>query len=251
MNTSRFNRLLLPLVFAGALLGQNGTDEDRDVSWKQLVPNILEDQKHIWTLPVRLGEGRDWLATTVVVGTTGGLVVADPHISGYFRSHDTFNSFNNAMSGSVSAAITAAPPVAMLGIGMLRHDEKMTKTALLIGEAVADVQTIQVVFKGATGRLRPTDVPKGNLSDSWNDRSGFDRFHSSFPSGHALSAFAVATVISHRYREHRWVPIAAYGVATVIGFSRVSQGAHFASDVFMGAALGYTVARFSVLPSQR
>src|SRR5206468_11780821 len=100
-------------------------------------------------------------------------------------SHEpTYHEFNNVFSGGVTAAVTAAPPVAMLAVGMLRHDRKMTKTSLLVGEAVADVQVIQVVLKGATGRLRPTDVPKGNLSDSWNDRSGFDRFHSSFPSGH-------------------------------------------------------------------
>lgn len=245
MKKLRFIAFFLPLSL---LLGQTTTEEERDVSWKKLVPNILEDQKHMWTLPVRLAEGRDWLATTVVVGTTGGLVVADPHISGYFRSNQTtYHSFGNALSGGVTAAVTAGPPVALLAFGMLRHDDKMTKTALLAGEAVADVQVIQLVFKPITGRLRPADVPKGNLSDSWNDRTGFDRFHSSFPSGHALSAFAVATVISRRYREHRWVPFVAYGVASAIGFSRISEGAHFTSDVFMGAALGYTVARFSVL----
>ena len=243
---------MLPLVAITAISAQSA-DEDRDVTWKKLIPNILEDQKHIWTLPARLGDrkGRDWLASTVVVATTAGLVVADPHISGYFRSHETtYDGFNNLFSGGVTAAVTAAPPVAMLAFGMLRHDQKMTKTSLLVAEAVADVQVIQVVFKGATGRLRPTDVPKGNLSDSWNDRSGFDRFHSSFPSGHELTAMAVATVISHRYKQHRWVPILSYGIAGAIGVTRVAQGAHFTSDVFMGAALGYTVARFSVLPKR-
>jgi membrane-associated phospholipid phosphatase len=251
VKTLRYKRLLLALFAATTIFGQS-IGEDRDVSWKKLVPNILQDQKHIWTLPARLaeGDGRDWLASTVVVATTGGLVVADPHISGYFRSHEsTFHDLNNAFSGGVTAAITAAPPVAMLAFGMLRHDQKMTKTSLLVAEAVADVQVIQVVFKGATGRLRPTDVPHGNLSDSWNDRSGFNRFQSSFPSGHELTAMAVATVISHRYKEHRWVPILSYGIAGAIGFTRVAQGAHFTSDVFMGAALGYTVARFSVLPN--
>jgi len=32
------------------------TDEDRDISWKKLVPNILEDQKSIWSFPHKLSE---------------------------------------------------------------------------------------------------------------------------------------------------------------------------------------------------
>jgi hypothetical protein len=68
------------LACTGVVLSQNpstGADEDRDVSWKKLVPNILEDQKHIWTFPLRLGQGLDVLPTVAVLGTTAGLVVAD------------------------------------------------------------------------------------------------------------------------------------------------------------------------------
>jgi membrane-associated phospholipid phosphatase len=57
----------------------------------------------------------------------------------------------------------------------------------------------------------------------------------------------VATVIAHRYGRHRWVPFVAYGAATLIGFSRVTTQAHFPSDVFLGAALGFAVAQFDVL----
>jgi membrane-associated phospholipid phosphatase len=241
----------LMLVGSCVLFAQAPPDEDRDVGWKTLIPNILQDQKHMWSFPARLAQGQDWLPTGIVLGSTAGLVVADPHISGYFRSHETFHGFNRALPGSVTAGMTAAVPISLLAAGLLRHDEKMKRTALLAGEAVADVELVQVVFKGATGRLRPADVPRGNLSDSWSDRSAFSRFQSSFPSGHALSAFAVATVVAHRYRQHRWVPFAAYGIASAIGFSRVSQGAHFSSDVLMGAALGYTITRFSVLRHRR
>jgi membrane-associated phospholipid phosphatase len=57
----------------------------------------------------------------------------------------------------------------------------------------------------------------------------------------------VATVFARRYRQHRWVPYVAYGLASVISFSRVTTGAHFPSDVFIGAALGYAIARFDVV----
>ena len=57
----------------------------------------------------------------------------------------------------------------------------------------------------------------------------------------------MATIISRRYgKSHRWVPFVAYGLAGVISFSRVPDLAHFPSDVFLGAALGYTITRYDV-----
>jgi hypothetical protein len=43
------------------------------------------------------------------------------------------------------------------------------------------------------------------------------------------------------------VRIVAYTLATAISFSRVTTGAHFPSDVFIGAATGFAIARFDVL----
>jgi len=39
----------------------------------------------------------------------------------------------------------------------------------------------------------------------------------------------------------------AYGAAAAVGFSRMTLSAHYASDVFVGAALGYSISRFAVL----
>ena len=61
-----------------------------------------------------------------------------------------------------------------------------------------------------------------------------------------MTAFAVASVTSRRYPRHRWVPYVAYGLAGVVSFSRITTSSHFLSDVFFGAALGYTVGRFTV-----
>src|ERR1700756_3233743 len=54
-----FRTACFVFMSAAVGLGQSANDEDRDVSFKKLVPNILEDQKHIWTFPVRLGEGHN------------------------------------------------------------------------------------------------------------------------------------------------------------------------------------------------
>jgi membrane-associated phospholipid phosphatase len=58
----------------------------------------------------------------------------------------------------------------------------------------------------------------------------------SFPSGHSSATFATATVIQH---EFGWkAGLAAYGVATYVAASRLTENQHFASDVIFGAALG-------------
>jgi membrane-associated phospholipid phosphatase len=68
------------------------------------------------------------------------------------------------------------------------------------------------------------------------------------PSGHAIAAFSVATVMARRYgKQHKWLPFVAYGLAGVVGFSRMSLSAHYLSDVFVGGALGYGISRFAVL----
>jgi len=222
---------------------------ERDVSWHTLPGNLLQDQKDIWLFPVRLAKGHDWLPTLAVTGVTAALIVADPHDTRYFRRTARFEGFNDAFSGSITAGEIAAVPAAFLIVGHFRHDEYAEKTALLAGEAYADSAIVDIVMKVATRRLRPSDIaPTGTFSDTFfHSHVSASGISTSFPSGHAAAAFAVATVFAHRYRQHRWVPWVAYGVASVISFSRVTTQAHFPSDVFLGAALGFTISEFAVL----
>jgi membrane-associated phospholipid phosphatase len=60
----------------------------------------------------------------------------------------------------------------------------------------------------------------------------------SFPSGHAMSAFAVAAAIAVLAPRTRWL---VFGAAAVIGFSRVYLGVHYWIDVLAGAALGLAI----------
>jgi undecaprenyl-diphosphatase len=57
----------------------------------------------------------------------------------------------------------------------------------------------------------------------------------SFPSGHTMNAFAIATVLAVRFPA--FAP-ALVLLAASIGASRVVLGLHFASEVWAGAALG-------------
>ena len=70
----------------------------------------------------------------------------------------------------------------------------------------------------------------------------------SFPSGHAMSAFAVAAAIALLAPRQRW-PVLA--LAAVIGFSRVYLGVHFWLDVLAGAALGMAIGALIALAARR
>ncbi len=125
----------------------------------------------------------------------------------------------------------------------------MRNTGMLAGEAIVDSEILTLFLKDATKRAGPSEVPlHGNFSDTWWDAPGNAlRGHGSFPSGHTISAFSVATIVARRYGNHRWVPVAAYSAAALVGFSRLTLSAHYLSDVFMGAALGYSISRFTVM----
>jgi membrane-associated phospholipid phosphatase len=103
-------------------------------------------------------------------------------------------------------------------------------------------------MKTAIGRLKPSDIPPdGNYRDTWFKYKGNFTNRGGFPSGHTASAFAVATIVSGRYPKHRWLPYVAYGVAGALSLSRLPTQAHFPSDIFIGAAMGYSIGRFVVL----
>lgn len=63
----------------------------------------------------------------------------------------------------------------------------------------------------------------------------------SFPSGHAASAFATATVLQ---RHYGWkVGLPAYGLGGYIALARMAWNRHHATDVVMGAGFGIASAR--------
>jgi len=91
---------------------------------------------------------------------------------------------------------------------------------------VADAlgQLVSSLLKDAIPRARPHDHPL------------VTRPHThSFPSGHATTSFACATVLALMLPRLR-VPL--FLLAAAISWSRVYVGVHWPLDVFAGAALG-------------
>lgn len=224
-------------------------EDERPVSWKLLAPNILHDQKPIWTFPAKLVKDDYWKPTLVVVAATAGSVALDPHDTPYFRRTSTFTQFCKTFSGTNMAVGTAVVPLSIYAVALARKDVYGQHTAMLAGESAVDAEILATVMQHIDRRLRPSEIPpNGDFSDSWFRQHGtVVSAGGSFPSGHAIAAFSVATVLANRYHEHRWVPWVAYGLAGLVGFSRIPLQAHFPSDVFAGAALGYVISHYVVL----
>jgi membrane-associated phospholipid phosphatase len=136
-------------------------------------------------------------------------------------------------------------PASFYVVSAKRSDSYGKQTVFLAAEAVADAQIVTFAMKMIDRRLRPSDVRDDSYADTWFKAGVLDG--KSFPSGHTITAFALADVFTERYKGHRWVPWVAYGLASAVGFSRLTLQAHFPSDVFAGGVLGVVIPRDLVL----
>jgi membrane-associated phospholipid phosphatase len=223
---------------------------DREETWRGLPKDFLHDQKEIWLVfPDRLAHGHSWIPVLAVSGVTAGLLYADPRIEPYFaKHHGSWDDFNDTFDAYITTGEVAAVPASLLAAGYLRHDSYQVSTALLCADAYADSAIVDLAMKAVTRRERPVEVPPNtSFGDRFFAVNQSALADSSFPSGHAVAAFSVATVVARRYGNHKWVPWVSYSFATLVGLSRIPSLAHFSSDVFVGSAIGYATTQFATL----
>jgi hypothetical protein len=222
---------------------------EREFSWKKLIPNLVSDQKKIWKFPFTVASGQHAGATAGVLAAAAGLIALDRHDEPYFRRTTSFHGYNQVFSNRNTAIGMTVLPTALYFSGLARNDSKMQKTAGFALEAFLDAEFIATVMKDVDRRESPASIPPGgDFAHTWFKRSGPAlRGIGVFPSGHTIAAFSLATITARQYSNHKWVPYACYGLATMVGFSRVTLSGHFVSDVVVGGLLGYSISRFAVL----
>ena len=216
-----------------------------------LARRIGADQKRIWEFPVTAARGEAWKPALGVLGVTAALIALDPldtpclQRAGY-QATPAIRRMNGVLSaGNMARVIWTVPLVFYFG-GFLLRNSYAWRTGLLALEAAGDAQVIAITMKHVDRRMRPIEVGcDGDFTRTWFGTKIFKLDGAGcFPSGHTASAFAVATVFAERYPKFAR---AAYGAAGLIGASRISTRAHFPSDVFFGAALGYSISHFVVM----
>ena len=109
---------------------------------------------------------------------------------------------------------------------------------LASGAAFAVASAINVALKELVDRHRPpiTDPDIAYVGDLPSSPS--------FPSGHAMTAFAAATAVAVLCPRMRWP---ALGIALLVAVSRPYLGVHFWADVIVGALLGAAIGVGSAL----
>ncbi len=98
-------------------------------------------------------------------------------------------------------------------------------------------------LRTADSLLTSTLITEGLKRIVREKRPGNDTARTSFPSGHATAAFAVATMQSH-YHPHQ--KLFWYAGSTLIAASRVSLHRHYWHDVVAGAGVGFLTAKWEL-----
>jgi hypothetical protein len=164
------------------------------------------------------------------------LYTQDDHIQRWVQGHKN-NTTDHISNGVKKMGDFSVLTFVGLGLyGYIAGDGKAVATFLLGMESFIITGVFVEVLKRSTGRSRPNT---GDPHDTWSgpNISGQTE-HMSFPSGDVSSAFSVASVVASEY-SNVVVPPLVYTAATLIAFSRVHNNAHWSSDAFVGAAIGY------------
>ena len=200
---------------------------------RKLLLNILLDQKEIFTSPFRMNRhnAKWWLLSAAV---TGGLIAADRHIADSFENSDGQVRWGGRIS-NIGASYTLIPIVAgSYAYGVWRDNAKAREIGVLGTEALLDGLIVAGILKEVTRRNRPDEREPGEF---WGDGR-------SFPSGHAIQVWSIASLLAHEYKNRPIVQITAYGLAGIVSASRIAARKHFASDVVTGATMGWFIGRY-------
>src|SRR5882672_264041 len=198
---------------------------------KGLGKEFLMDQKQIWTSPAKIRfSDTQWLVP--LSGITAGLFVTDSDFSGHLSKNPaTISHYKTLSNAGVGALIGGAGGMWLLG--HVRHNEHWSETGFLAGEAAINSLVAVETLKYSLGRQRPF---QGNGSGS------FFQGGTSFPSEHSAAAWSIAGVVAHEY-PGPLMKIMAYGLASLVDYSRIRGRQHFPSDVLVGSIMGNLIAQ--------
>jgi membrane-associated phospholipid phosphatase len=197
-----------------------------------------------WQTP-KQAKNNKWLKPLLAAGYVGATVLTyttfDSNIQeGTQASKSKFQTF---VSGSVAdMGLGKTQTIGLLGttaLAFIIKDQKLKKTVIIWGGSLLLNSTVTHYTKIGFQRHRPNTGDPYNTFD-WSKGGGEN---TSFVSAHTSNIFTTATVFATNYKDVKWVPPVAYGLATLVAWSRVYDNAHWASDVMAGAAVGFISAK--------
>jgi membrane-associated phospholipid phosphatase len=197
---------------------------------------VWQDQRAIWTSPFHTSksDAKFWV---IFGGATAALVATDRRVAAHLPN--TSSQVSVSKWGSHLGAAYSLIPISTIFYvtGTASKHERFRETGLLAFETLIDTTIVAEVVKFAANRSRPME--DNGSGQFWN--SSGSRWKSSFPSGHAISSWAMASIVAHQYSNHRIVPVLVYGLAGTIVVARVGARRHFPGDVVAGSAMGWFI----------
>jgi membrane-associated phospholipid phosphatase len=199
-------------------------------TFRRAAKRIWRDQEELWTAPFKKPNLK-WDAM-VLLGT-GALIATDRQTVPDVSQH-AIDVSSNISNAAIYGTGTAAGSIWIAGL--ISNNPHQKETGLLTLEALTDAMPVYTLLQVIAGRERP------------GEGTGNGRFlqnhsiSSSFPGGHAMFAWTMATVVAHEYPRW-WVKVLFYGAAATVSVTRFTAHDHFASDTFVGTALGYFIGR--------
>jgi len=147
---------------------------------------------------------------------------------------------NSSLNKATDAGSLAGDPFLHLGLAALVYggaivadSAKWKETGEMMGEALILADAATLLIKESSGRGRPgVTAAKDDFRPF-----GFRKDYDSLPSMHTSSSFALASVLAAT-TDSIAMKTAYYTAATFVGFSRMYQNKHWASDVLLGAVIG-------------
>ncbi len=122
----------------------------------------------------------------------------------------------------------------VLGLWLIAKEEKRDHRFFLKLLATGGmVWIVQWVLKELFRRPRP-ELGIGTIS------VGAELTDFAFPSGHAMIAWAMATILARKHPRWRW---GFFILALLISFSRIYIGKHYPLDVLVGGIIGWGIGR--------
>ena len=207
---------------------------------------------------------KDWTAFAGVAAVTTLAFVYDDEIYNFIDGIFADNRWNTASQCTdvFGEEYFILPSVALTyAISAINKDCRLRNMSLAALQSFVYAEVASAGLKVLTCRMRPLEVngQQSTVNSQSQSRSQsrsqsqsqsqtwlgpFKSFEStSFPSGHAMRSFALAATVAGFYPEKKWVGIVSYSLATLTSAGRVVSKEHWASDVIVGAAIGYFIGR--------
>jgi membrane-associated phospholipid phosphatase len=112
---------------------------------------------------------------------------------------------------------------------------------------VASAWALTSLAAQAIKHIAKTPRPKLYFHDQLNRihfvKGEYIDMHDSFPSGHTVTAFTLAVILTYWSKNKAWGPVFLL-VALCVGYSRMYLSEHFFEDVVPGSAIGFVLTIF-------